>query len=81
MLIYNKVLVNYEPQYTDFSVEKKKRVKHRFKDLFVSGFEYMVILIFKNLNFKQTISQTSSIISIIKAGNNSCKLKNEIRQI
>ena len=35
----------------------------------------------KNINSKQTNNQTSNNITQTKAGNNSNKLKNEIRQI
>ena len=35
----------------------------------------------KNFNSEQTMKQTFNIISTNKAGNNSYKIKNEIRQI
>ena len=39
------------------------------------------LLLIKNFNSKQTIDKTSNIISTIKAGNNSYKLKNEIKKL
>ena len=38
--LYNKLLANYEHQYTNFSDGKKKHDKYKFKDLFLSNKNY-----------------------------------------
>ena len=79
--LYNNLLETYFDEYYILSDAERKKLKLKYdpKKLFLKTNNNDVS--FENEESKESTINLPIMLAQIKAGNNSCKLKNEIRQI